>query len=111
MIEIQREIFVEDEVFKMVYLFLKENHKVAEHTKKVLLDNKNIKDFCEESRHFIMVEGPFYIHYDISSWFKEPYGVSVRIDTIAFYDNFMEYEKARITQLHKAEKKDIPNIN
>lgn len=105
MTEFKREFFMKDKLI--------EHHIVAEHTKKVLFENRHIKDFCENARHFTMLPGkpPLYIHYDVCSWFKEPMDVQVTIDTIGVYDDFMEFEKARMFQLHKAQKKDIRNIN
>lgn len=114
MTEFPREFFKNDpEVTGKLHELLVKHHKVAKHTEKVLLENKHVKDFCEEARHFTMLPGksPIYLHYDCASWFKEPNGVQVTIDSIGVYDNFMEYEKARMHQLHKAQKKDIPNIN
>lgn len=113
MIEITRDIIDHDEVFGLLHKALVKNHIVANHTRKVLLKNRHIKDFCEEARHFTIMQGepPMYLHYDCASWFKEPNGVRVIIETIGIYDDFMEYEKARMFQLHKAEHKDIPNIN
>lgn len=54
---------------------------------------------------------PIYLHYDVATWFKEPMGVQAVIDAIGVYDDFMEFEKARMFQLHRAQHKDIPNIN
>lgn len=114
MTEFPRIFFMNDpEVTGKLHQFLVGHHKVADHTEKVLLENRHIKDFCEEARHFVMMPGksPLYLHYDVASWFKEPMGVQVVIDSIGVYDDFMEYETARMRELHSAEKKDIPNIN
>jgi hypothetical protein len=96
-----------------LFEIIKSKHVVATHTEKTLLENKHVKDFCEEARHFVMMDGtpPLYIHYDTASWFKQPMGVQVTIDAIGVYDNFMEYETARNKQLQGAEEKDIPNLN
>jgi hypothetical protein len=111
--EFNREFFKKDEVFKELFEFLKSKHQVANHTKKVLYDNRHIKDFCEIARHYIMMPGknPLYIHYDVSSWYKHPQNAQVRIDSIGIYDDFMEYEVARVKGLHSAKSADIPNIN
>lgn len=114
MTEFPREFFMNDpEVMGKLHKLIVKHHKVANHTEKTLLENRHIKDFCEEARHFLVLDGTpqIYVHYDCASWFKEPMGVQVTIDSIGVYDDFMEYEKARNYQLHKAEKKDIPNIN
>lgn len=114
MTEFPRSFFINDpEVIGKLHKELIKHHKVANHTEKVLIENRHIKDFCEEARHFTIMEGnsPIYLHYDVATWFKEPMGVQVTIDSIGVYDDFMEFEKARMFQLHKAQKKDIPNIN
>lgn len=114
MTEFTREMFTNDpEVMGKLHKLLIEHHKVADHTEKVLFENRHIKDFCENARHFTVLPGKnlIFLHYDVSTWFKEPNGVQLAIETIGVYDNFMEYERARMFQLHKAQKKDIPNIN
>jgi hypothetical protein len=110
MIEIPREVLKADKVFGKLLQVVVNNHKVAYHTQKVLTDNKHVKDFCEEARHFSIVNG-IYIHYDTSSWFKTPNGVIMKVERIGIYDDFMEYEKARVKSLHSAGSADIPNIN
>jgi len=113
MTEFNREFFKTDSVLGKLFEIIKGRHKVADHTEKVLLENRHVKDFCELSRHFLLMPGKptLYVHYDVSSWFKEPMGVQLRIDSIGVYDDFMEYETARMKELHGAAKKDIPNIN
>jgi hypothetical protein len=102
-----------DPELRPLFDMIKGRHEVAEHTIKVLVKNKHIKDFCEEARHFVFLPGKgsnLFIHYDVSSWYH-PKGIQVKIESIGVYDDFMEYEKARVSQLHGAESKDIPNIN
>jgi hypothetical protein len=88
-------------------------HKVASHTQKVLFENKHIKDFCEEARHFVILKGdsPLYIHYDVTSRLDATNSISCRIDAIAVYDSFMEFENAKNRGLHSGKPSDIPNIN
>jgi hypothetical protein len=113
MTEFDREFFKTDPVFHKLYMIIKEHHKVAKHTEKTLYEGRHIPDFCEEARHFTELPGlkPIYIHYDVASWWKEPAGVQVRIESIGVYDNFMEYETARMRGLHSGKEADIPNIN
>ena len=114
MTEFKRDFFKNDpEVMGKLHNILVNGHRVADHTEKNLFKNRHIKDFCEEARHFTILQGkkPIYLHYDVASWFKEPMGVQVVIDSIGVYDNFMEYETARMKELHGAKNKDIPNIN
>jgi hypothetical protein len=112
MTEFKREFFKTDPVFSKLFDVIKRNHKVAEHTGKVLYENRHIKDFCEEARHFVLMPGnpPLHIHYDVASWYH-PAGATVKIDSIGVYDDFLEYETARVKQLHAAESKDIPSSN
>ena len=113
MIEITRKEFKKDPVFRKVYRLIKANHKVAKHTMKVLIENRKVKDFCEEARHFAILQGgnPLYVHYDVSSWYQAKDRAMVKIESIGFYDNFIEYEIARARGLHSTDKSDIPNIN
>jgi len=113
MIEIDRPTFKSDPIWRKLFESLRDQHKVADHTENTLLENKHTKDFCVESRQFIVIDRApqIYLHYDTANWFKEPMGVQVRIESIGIYDDFMEYEKARMFQLHRAQSKDIPNIN
>lgn len=113
MIELSRKEIKADEVYRHLLKYIAENHKIASHTEDILLKNKHVKDFCECARYFVMIktEKPLFIHYDINSWHKHPYGAQCRIENIGIYDDFMEYESARLRELHGAETKDIPNIN
>ena len=52
-----------------------------------------------------------YIHYDVSSWYQAKDRAIIKIESIGFYDDFVEYETARLKGLHSTEKSDIPNIN
>lgn len=113
MTEFNRDFFKKDQVLNKLYVIIKQNHKVAEHTHKTLFENRFTKDFCEEARHFSELPGknPIYIHYDVASWWKEPNGVQVKIESIGVYDDFMEYETSRMRGLHSGKNADIPNIN
>ena len=113
MISLKREEFKADPVYFQLFQQLMKNHKVANHTEKVLLENQHVKDFCEEAEHFLIMDStdPIYISYVVSSWFKAPLGVQLRFDEIIIYDDFMEYERARNKGLHSGKDADIPNIN
>lgn len=89
------------EVMGKLFEIIRKNHRVADHTERVLLQNAHIKDFCEEARHFSMLPGkkPIWLHYDVASWFKPPMGVQVTIERIGIYDDFFEYEKARMANI------------
>jgi hypothetical protein len=96
--EFDRKFFKNDPVFYQLYQILKRNHRVPQHTVKTLVKNRHIKDFCEESTHFVELPGdkPIYLHYDVASWYHhKPAGIQVRIESIVVYDDFLEYEKAR----------------
>jgi hypothetical protein len=102
MTEFSREFCKNDpKVLGKLFDMVKANHKVADHTEKVLVENRHVKDFCEEARHFIQLTGdkPLYIHYDVANWFKEPMGVQLKIESIGVYDDFLEYEKARLANI------------
>lgn len=101
-----------DEVIGRLFDEIKKHHRVAEHTKKSLIAFAAVKDYCEEARHFVAMGGnpQLFIHYDVATWF-EGGRFLIKIDSIGVYDDFMEYERARVSQLHSAKNKDIPNIN
>lgn len=113
MTEFDRKYLKNDEVLNQLFEFVKKTHKVANHTQKTLYENRHTKDFCEEARHFMDLRGekPIYIHYDVSSWYQHPDGAAIRIDSIGVYDDFMEYEIARLKGIHSTKNSDIPNIN
>lgn len=97
MTEFNREFFKSDPVFSKIWEIIKANHKAADHTEKVLMENKHIKDFCEEATHFSILPGknPIYISYDVTSSLKNN-RVAVTIDKITVYDNIMEYNAAHV---------------
>lgn len=113
MTEFNREFFKNDPVFGKLFEAVKRGHKVASHTERTLIKNRHVKDFCEEARHFVMLDGekPLYIHYDVASWFKEPNGVQVKIESIGVYDDFIEYETARLKGIHSTKDSDGGNLN
>ena len=112
MVKINREEFKKDPVYRKLWQELKKAHEVAKHTMKTLIEGRHIPDFCEEATHFVIMQGKtdVFLHYDVSTWLvgRE---FQVRIDTIGIYDDFLEYEKARLTGLHSADEADIPNQN
>ncbi len=112
MVEIPRAVFTKDSVFSELHSRLIALHKAPLHTEKTLVENRHVKDFCVEARHFVFMGGknPLYIHYDVANWLVDG-RLKVTFDTIAVYDSFMEYETARMKQLHGAKDADIPNIN
>jgi len=55
MIEISREDFKKDPVFRKLFEALRSRHEVAKHTEKVLYDNRHIKDFCEEASPILCI--------------------------------------------------------
>lgn len=113
MTEYLREQFVDYGTIHKLYMLILSKHIIAEHTKKNLSDNRHIKNFCEEARHYIFIPGfneTFYISYDVASWFH-PDGAYIKIEKIIIYDTFLEYETERMTNLHSGRQADIPNIN
>ena len=114
MYEFKRAEFKKDpDVLGKLHQRILKIHEVANHTKKVLLENKEVKNFCEKARHFATLRGgsTLYVHYDITSWLDSTISVKVKVDAIAVYDNFMEFETAKNKGLHSGGPADIPNIN
>jgi hypothetical protein len=98
MIEFDRDFFKNDPVFIKLFEVIKANHKVADHTTKVLLENKAIENFCEEATHFSVLGGkgdPIYISYDVTTSLKND-RAAVTIDKIIVYDSLMEYNAAHV---------------
>lgn len=110
--EFERTEIKEDPVLSKFLKKLVEKHIVANHTKETLLQNAHIKNFCEEARHFVVIAGEtdLFIHYDVSTWFTGT-GFQVRVERICFYDNFLEFERARVPSLHSNPKADGANLN
>lgn len=113
MTEFKREFFKNDPVLKKLFEVVKKNHKVAKHTEKVLFDNKHIKYFCEEARHFVFMDGekPLYIHYDVASWWHEVGATIVKIESIGVYDDYLEYEVTRLKGIHSTPNSAGGNLN
>ena len=112
MITVEREVLKEDPRMKLLFDLIKNKHQVAEHTQRTLFKNRKIKDFCEEARHFVELAGhkSLYLHYDVTSWYKKKRSVMIRIERIGIYDNFQEYQSARLTQLYATPDSSI-NLN
>lgn len=109
---IEREQLKEDEVYSRLKDVIKSKHVIADHTRKALIENEGVKDFCAIARHFVLMEGkqPLFIHYDTHNWIEKG-RVLTRIDSVGIYDDFMEYEGARVRGLHGGKPSDIPNVN
>jgi hypothetical protein len=102
MVEFKREFFLKDHVFGELFDLIKRRHKVADHTIRVLKENRHIEDFCEEARHFVLLPGqnPVFLHYDVTSWLLNGSNVKIRIDSIGVYDDELEYTIARQKGIH-----------
>lgn len=122
-VELEREEFMQDEVFYKLYKAIKNSHKVANHTIKTLMDNRDVENFCERACHYINTEGPnpIWIKYEVETWLKQLedgfVSFPVSIKKIYVFDDFLEFETDRAKALHgTANEKgnlsaDIPNIN
>lgn len=116
MIEVDRETMKSDPVFRKLHELIKAKHVVANHTKRNLEEHKHVKNFCEEARHYVVLPAKvesksIYLHYDVSSWYKGPDQTAIRIDTIGLYEDFEEYERARVRALYTHDDADRPNQN
>jgi len=102
MITVTREEAKADPVYRKLFKKLCWHHKVPGHTVSVLTKNKHIKNFCEESRHFLYVETEhktLYMHYDVTTWI-DGRKFLIRLESATFYDTYEEYESARLLGLH-----------
>lgn len=112
MIELSKEQIKKDPVFLKMLKAIIRNHTVAEHTKKTLLENRQVKDFCENARQFAVLGDDIYIHYDTRTWFQgegDMISFPVSIRSVVIYDNALEYNNARRSQLDYADQKEQPS--
>ena len=107
----KKEEWGKDEVLGKIWDIIRSKHKMANHTRKNLMKNRHIKDFCEITVHFINMGNELYISYETSTWLRTKNDVAIRIDSVTVYDDFMEYEAVRNRGLHSGKPSDIPNIN
>jgi hypothetical protein len=81
---------------------IKSVHQVPETSLKLLHENKHIQDFCVVTRHYASLDDDegirYYIDYDCFCWYA-PDGVIIEIGRIHLYDNFLEYQKERMTHM------------
>ena len=113
MTEFKSEDFNEFPAIQTLKNIILKNHKVADHTVKTLYKNRKIKDYCEEARHFVMFPGKpaLFVYYDVSSWYKHPGQALVKIESIGVYDDYLEYESARMKGLHSGNPASGNNLN
>lgn len=113
MVTIRRGKFLIDPVFRKLYEIIKRNHKVASHTEKVLIENQKTPGFTEIARHFSLLPGrnPIYLEYEVESQLKSENIVNVKFTLINIYDDYMEYETARMKSLHSGVPNDNHEIN
>lgn len=95
---IHREGIKQDAELSFLKRHILANHKTASFTEKILLENKHIKNFCDETRHFVII-GPLHIHYDAYTWLIDC-KYNIRIERIGLYDDFLEYNTARLKGIH-----------
>lgn len=115
MIKIPREQFFSTTLSGVIFEMIKRNHRVADHTQKVLEENKHIEGFCEVAEHYVeMGLGSFgtkHISYEVNSYYA-PDRALISVRQITIYDSIVEYEAARSKLLYTAgAKADIPNMN
>jgi len=87
---IKREELLNDSVFNQLFGLIKVKHVSADHTIKVLQENKHVKDFCEIAVHFAVLPPNLFISYQTASWLKNN-RVLVRFESVTIYDDQAEY--------------------
>lgn len=110
---IDRDELKADPTLKKLYEVIKSKHVVPDFTIKTLMENRHVKDFCEESKFFVVLgddNDPIFMHYDVANWYKDK-SVLVKIERIGIYKDFLEYDVARMKGIHSTKDSDIPNIN
>ena len=108
---ISRKEFLKDPVYRMIFEAIRDNHKTPKHAQENLIKYQNVKDICNRTRSFIQITGDLpFIHYDTLSWIEKD-SIIFRIESIGFYDDFLEYNVARLKQLNSAEQAFIPENN
>jgi hypothetical protein len=102
MTEFPRDFFKTDPVMSKLHERIKSQHKIADHTEKVLLENQHIPNFCEEATHFFEWPGPkgsLCVSYDVTSSLKPDglgFRIAVTIDSITVYDSALELKTAML---------------
>ena len=97
MVEFNRKEIKEDPTLTELHKRIKENHKIADHTISHLINNKEVKNFCEEARHFMTLGevDPIFMYYDVHSWYSNGKAL-VSIRSIGVYENYGEFAEARL---------------
>jgi hypothetical protein len=103
MIELKRGDFESEPQITQIVTLIATKHIVAPHTRRTLLENQGTLDFCEMSRHYATLKSKsgknLFIHYDVTSQYKKP-RVLIVIDAIGIYQDFLEYNLARLKGLN-----------
>lgn len=92
---------------------IRENHNIPDDTQRLLFNNRHIKNFCEQRRHFAIIDNgvkSLFIHYDMDTWYQDNRFL-VKINKIGLYNDFIEYESARIQTLQSSSRADGHRLN
>lgn len=112
MTTIEREELLSDLDFKELFHAVGAKHQVPEYVIKILLKNRQIKDYCVSERIFAILKNssPMYISYEVSNWIKNNH-ILTNIDRINFYDDQLEYDLDRMKGLHSTNHNSFPERN
>jgi hypothetical protein len=114
MIEIPRTTFKTDPAYQLMYRQVLKIFEIPPVALRVMDENRHVKGFLLKSRQYFTLVIPgvdsIYIRCDAEIWWQDG-KVCATIYMIGIYETFMEYETARVRDLHSADEADIPNIN
>lgn len=117
MLTVSREQLKTDAVYNKVLQGILKSHKPPDHTRKNLMDLKEIPDVCEETEIFAQMgdRSPLWISYIVTTWIQpeeKGFVFPTRVEAVTFYDDFQEYNTNRLRKLNAAdrESRNFPDV-
>jgi hypothetical protein len=114
MIEIPRATFKTDPSYQPMYRVALKVFEVPKVALRLMDENRHVKGFMLQARQYFTLAVPgndhVYVHCKAEVWWQDN-KICATIYAIGIYESFLEYEAARIKDLHGADEADIPNIN
>lgn len=100
------------EVPQLIELIQKNHVMESNIERELFVDNKPVKGLCHTRRYFVIMD-KFFIQYEMDHIVVDPklnlIGRSLR--EVIFYDDFQEYESARVKAMSKSKDQTGLNFN
>lgn len=100
--------------FPEIIKLIQDNHTMGpEIEKELFIDNKPVIGLCHTRGYFLILDNQFFIQYTMAHIIKD---VNLRllgraVDEVIFYDNFQEYESARIKAMSAVKPSEQTGLN